>query len=113
MRCAHLKRGIGAEVPFRPMVRGRCGGDGAAVDTKKFGDARARRLAEREFNLSWAESCQATHRERNVWTPQMPAAEAGMSLEDGIAETSVSRSAIASRSTCRQRVSANVTSRAR
>jgi putative ABC transport system permease protein len=87
---AQLKRGVGADVVFRPMVRGRLVElNGAAIDTTKFGDVRARRLAEREFNLSWAEDVPKGNRVSSgaFWTPTTPAAEAGMSLEDGIAET--------------------------
>src|SRR4029453_14780152 len=48
---AQLKKGVGADVAFRPMVRGRLVElNGAELDTKKFTDTRARRLAEREFN---------------------------------------------------------------
>ena len=54
---AQLKAGTGSDVLFRPMVRGRLVAlNGAEVDTKKFADVRARRLAEREFNLSWADA---------------------------------------------------------
>ncbi|MCC6197466.1 MAG: FtsX-like permease family protein [Burkholderiales bacterium] len=85
-----LKAGTGVDVAFRPMVRGRLVEvNGAPLDTKKFGDARARRLAEREFNLSWADVLPKGNRVTSgvFWTTTTPAADAGMSLEDGIAET--------------------------
>jgi putative ABC transport system permease protein len=87
---AQLQKGIGADVPFRPMVRGRLVAmNGAEVDTKKYEDTRARRLAEREFNLSWADALPSGNKVNagKFWTPATPAAEAGMSLEEGIAET--------------------------
>ena len=52
-----LAKAIGADVPFSPMVRGRLVAvNDTVVDTTKFADMRARRLAEREFNLSWTET---------------------------------------------------------
>ncbi len=87
---ARLKTSVGADVPFRPMVRGRLVAvNGAELDTTKFKDTRARRLAEREFNLSWADTLPKGNRvdSGKFWTAQTPASEAGMSLEDGIAET--------------------------
>jgi len=87
---AQLQRTVGVDVPFRPMVRGRLVEvNGAALDTAKFKETRARRLAEREFNLSWTNELPKGNRIEGgkFWTAQTPAAEAGMSLEDGIAET--------------------------
>ena len=87
---AQLRQGIGIDVPFRPMVRGRLVAvNDAALDTKKFGDIRARRLAEREFNLSWTDALPKANRVTSgtFWTPATAAADAGMSLEEGIAET--------------------------
>ncbi len=76
--------------PFRPMVRGRLVAvNGAEMDTKKFADTRARRLAEREFNLSWTDALPKGNRIASgaFWTSGTAAADAGMSLEEGIAET--------------------------
>ncbi len=54
---AQLAKGVGADVAFRPMVRGRLVAvNDADIDTTKFADMRARRLAEREFNLSWTDA---------------------------------------------------------
>ncbi|MFO1325080.1 MAG: FtsX-like permease family protein [Burkholderiales bacterium] len=85
-----LRKGVGADVVFRPMVRGRLVEvNGTALDTKKYGDSRARRLAEREFNLSWATELPKGNKVSKgaFWTAGMNAGDAGMSLEDGIAET--------------------------
>ena len=87
---AQLAKGVGADVPFRPMVRGRLVEvNGAEVDTNKFTDTRARRLAEREFNLSWTDALPKGNRVSSgaFWTQDTATADAGMSLEDGIAET--------------------------
>jgi putative ABC transport system permease protein len=87
---AQLQRAVGADVAFRPMVRGRLVEvNGAQMDTTKFKDTRARRLAEREFNLSWTDEMPKGNRVSSgeFWTARTPPSEAGMSLEDGIAET--------------------------
>jgi putative ABC transport system permease protein len=87
---AQLAKNAGAEVTFRPMVRGRLVAvNGEALDTTKFKETRARRLAEREFNLSWTAEIPKGNRVSSgkFWTAQTPAEEAGMSLEDGIADT--------------------------
>jgi len=87
---AELAKAIGADVPFRPMVRGRLVAvNDAIVDTTKFADVRARRLAEREFNLSWTESLPEGNRvaQGEFWKSGATGLDAGMSLEEGIAET--------------------------
>jgi putative ABC transport system permease protein len=87
---AELQRGVGADVTFRPMVRGRLAAvNGAALDTKKFGDTRARHLAEREFNLSWTDALPKanTVTSGTFWTRDSRPEDAGMSLEEGIAAT--------------------------
>jgi putative ABC transport system permease protein len=63
--------------------------NGAPLDTTKFADARARRLAEREFNLSWTSSLPPGNRvvAGRFWHDDAQGAEQGMSLEDGIAES--------------------------
>lgn len=72
-----------------PMVRGRLVAvNGEPLDTTKYEDERARRLAEREFNLSWAANMQADNQmlEGRWWT----AAEHGqplLSLEQDLSET--------------------------
>ena len=50
-------------VQLVPMVRGRLVAvNGVAVDFEAYGDGRARRLAEREFNLSWTDELKADNR---------------------------------------------------
>ncbi len=87
---AQLAQGVGADVSFRPMVRGRLVAvNDAVVDTTKFADVRARRLAEREFNLSWADTLPKGNRVSSgaFWKPGATGIAAGMSLEEGIADT--------------------------
>ncbi|MBK9115091.1 MAG: FtsX-like permease family protein [Betaproteobacteria bacterium] len=87
---AQLAANVGADVAFRPMVRGRLVAiNGAEVDTKKYTDTRARRLAEREFNLSWADTLPKGNQiaRGTFWAAGMRAEDAGMSLEEGIADT--------------------------
>ncbi len=72
-----------------PMVRGRLVAiNNAPVDTSKYVDERARRLAEREFNLSWAADMQADNQmlEGRWWTPAEHGEEQ-VSLEQDLADT--------------------------
>ena len=87
---ALLGERLRVEPQFKPMVRGRLVEvNGAPLDTRRFDDVRARRLAEREFNLSWTDTLpvgnQVVH--GRFWTPQARGADAGISLEEGIAQT--------------------------
>ncbi|HEX4883120.1 MAG TPA: FtsX-like permease family protein [Casimicrobiaceae bacterium] len=85
-----LSQRFGREIAFSPMVRGRLVEvNGAPLDTTKFADARARRLAEREFNLSWTSALPPGNRvvAGRFWRDDAQGAEQGMSLEDGIAES--------------------------
>jgi putative ABC transport system permease protein len=78
------------DATFKPMVRGRLVEvNGKPLDTARYSDTRARRLAEREFNLSWSDALPAgNHVTRGTfWAPSARGADAGMSLEDGIAQT--------------------------
>ena len=71
-----------------PMVRGRLVQiDGREVNGKSFQGERAKRLAEREFNLSWANTLQSDNRiaAGRFWQPATKKAE--LSVEEGIAET--------------------------
>jgi len=63
--------------------------NGAKLDTTRYADTRARRLAEREFNLSWTDRLPSGNRVVGgaFWAPDARGAVAGISLEDGIAET--------------------------
>jgi putative ABC transport system permease protein len=85
---ATLSGRFGREIAFSPMVRGRLVEvNGKAIDTTRFEDARARRLAEREFNLSWTDRLPGGNRVVGgaFWPSGARGVEAGMSLEDGIA----------------------------
>ncbi len=73
---------------FYPMVRGRLTAiNGKAVNPDDFTDARARRLADREFNLSSATLMKPDNRlvEGRWWAEDSTLPE--LSVEEGIAET--------------------------
>ena len=87
---ALIKRELGLDAALKPMVRGRLVEiNGAAFDATKLADDRARRLGEREFNLSWTESLPAGNRvvAGHWWAPGATGAGAGASLEEGIAKS--------------------------
>jgi putative ABC transport system permease protein len=74
---------------FYPMVRGRLRAiNDDRVEPASFPEGRARRLVEREFNLSWAER----HRPENEivagewWSGENGRARAALSVEEGIAD---------------------------
>jgi len=72
-----------------PMVRGRLVAvNGATLDTRQYDNPRSRRLAEREFNLSSSDTLPTTNRitAGTFWGPGAKAG-AGLSMEDGIAES--------------------------
>ncbi|HEY8354834.1 MAG TPA: FtsX-like permease family protein [Methylophilaceae bacterium] len=78
-----------ADASVFPMVRGRLVAvNEVPLDTSKYVDERARRLAEREFNLSWAEHMQSDNRilEGRWWTPE-DHGRPQLSLEQDLAET--------------------------
>jgi putative ABC transport system permease protein len=86
---AFLDTSIHVKPEFRPMVRGRLVElNGKPLDTTQY-ETRARRLAEREFNLSWTDRMPEGNRTVGgaFWTTQGRGAAAGISLEDGIAQT--------------------------
>jgi putative ABC transport system permease protein len=71
-----------------PMVRGRLQSIGdRAVAAGTFSDERAKRLAEREFNLSWTEKLRPDNRvvAGKFWEPDTR--EAQFSVEEGIAKS--------------------------
>ncbi|HUP29760.1 MAG TPA: FtsX-like permease family protein, partial [Usitatibacter sp.] len=71
-----------------PMVRGRLVAVGERnVSAADFGDARAKRLVEREFNLSWADKNRPDNRivAGRFWEPG--ATDNQFSVEEGIAKT--------------------------
>ena len=87
---AYLSSTINVTPQFKPMVRGRLVEvNGRALDTTQYAEPRARRLAEREFNLSWADRLAEGNRvvKGAFWLPQARGANAGISLEEGIATT--------------------------
>ncbi len=84
-----LAAATGSDITLYPMVRGRLVAvNGSALDPASFVDARARRLAEREFNLSWAARLLPTNRvvAGSFWTPDAGPG-AGLSMEEGIANS--------------------------
>ncbi|MEO5764919.1 MAG: FtsX-like permease family protein [Casimicrobiaceae bacterium] len=87
---ATVDRAFDTQTTFSPMVRGRLvERNGTPVDTARYGDTRARRLAEREFNLSWSDALPPGNRVVGgaFWKADARGADAGMSLEDGIADS--------------------------
>ncbi len=82
-----LKRDLGVDAVSYPMVRGRLVAiNDVPFDTTRLPDERARRLGEREFNLSAvAELPPSNTIVAGRWWK--PGETGGMSLEDGIAET--------------------------
>ncbi|GAB3242939.1 ABC transporter permease [Chitinimonas naiadis] len=75
-----------AEPVFAPMIRARLTDiSGRPVKPGNYGDEQARRLAEREFNLSWGED----QRKDNRITSGTPLRddEPGWSVEEGLAKT--------------------------
>ena len=75
---------------FKPMVRGRLVEvNERPLDTTQYAEPRARRLAEREFNLSWTDRMPEGNRvvAGRFWTQEARGADAGISLEEGIAKT--------------------------
>ena len=75
-----------ADFDWYPMIRGRLVAvNGRAVSGDDYPDDRARRLVEREFNLSHAAQAPGHNRiQAGVWTPE----EAdGVSLEEGLLKT--------------------------
>ena len=74
--------------PLYPMVRGRLVRiNDRAISPADYPDERARRLVDREFNLSWAERMQSDNRiaAGRWWSEPKPAPQ--FSVEEGIAET--------------------------
>lgn len=81
------ERDLGA-TRFYPMVRGRLTSINArAVDAEDYPEPRARRLVDREFNLSWAETMKPDNRlvAGRWWNDAV--ADGELSVEEGIAET--------------------------
>ena len=85
---AAMKAG-GSATPLYPMVRGRLVEiNGTRLDTAQYEDTRARRLAEREFNLSFTSELPKSNRVVNgKWFDGATGTAAGVSMERGIAES--------------------------
>jgi putative ABC transport system permease protein len=87
---ALLKRELNVDAALRPMVRGRLVEvNGAPFAVGQLGDERARRLGEREFNLSWSEALPVGNRvvAGQWWKAGASGVAAGASLEEGLAKT--------------------------
>ena len=85
---AFLKQDAELTTALYPMIRGRLIAiNDNAVDPDSYSEQRARRLASREFNLSWAENIQPDNRivEGRWWQPEEEGAF--FSVEEGIATT--------------------------
>ena len=84
-----LSTSLKKNISFYPMVRGRLTEiNGIPVDIDKYDEPRARRLATREFNLSYTESMQADNRlVSGEWWPRESNKKNYFSVEEGIAET--------------------------
>lgn len=74
---------------FFPMIRGRLTGiNHQTVTAENYPDTRARRLIEREFNLSWSDQMQAGNQlVKGQWWEQDDTGKAVLSIEEGIAST--------------------------
>jgi putative ABC transport system permease protein len=81
--------GVGLATPdLYPMVRGRLASiDDRPVSSATYTDERARRLVEREFNLSWAQKLRSDNRivAGKFWSPD--ARDSQLSVEEGLAKT--------------------------
>jgi putative ABC transport system permease protein len=86
---AALKALGGKDTVLYPMVRGRLVGvNGTPLDAARLDDPRARRLAEREFNLSWAAELPTTnHVVAGAFWDAGAGPDAGLSMEEGIAKS--------------------------
>src|SRR5439155_7044629 len=90
---ASLKQFVGGDTAMYPMVRGRLVAiNDKPLDTTQLADESARRLGEREFNLSWMSDLPRSNRvvAGRWWQPGEtggPGAAGQVSLEDGIAST--------------------------
>ena len=84
---AMLKRELSVDAQLSPMVRGRLVAiNDKPLDTTRLAEEGARRLGEREFNLSWADTPPRGNRVvAGQWWK--PGESEGVSLEEGIAQT--------------------------
>ena len=83
-------RGEGMSAPaFFPMVRGRLVGiNGREASSASFTEDRAKRLMDREFNLSWSATLpQDNEILSGAWFSEADRGQAQFSVEDGLAKT--------------------------
>jgi putative ABC transport system permease protein len=78
-----------AHPPVFPMIRGRLTAiNDTAISSGDYSDIRARRLVEREFNLSWADHMQSDNQiVKGRWWKSEDRGKAVMSVEEDIAKT--------------------------
>ncbi len=88
---AFLRERANVKTTLYPMVRGRLVAiNGNEISPEDYPEGRARRLASREFNLSWADQIQADNKlEAGQWWPrnEHDKGKNWFSVEQGIAET--------------------------
>lgn len=84
-----LSNSLKTDTQLYPMIRGRLTHiNNDAVDPESYRDPRAKRLAEREFNLSYVETMQADNRlVSGPWWPEKDNRKNYFSVEEGIADT--------------------------
>ncbi|HUL42667.1 MAG TPA: ABC transporter permease [Burkholderiales bacterium] len=77
------------QLPIFPMVRGRLTAiNGKRVSPADYSEPRAKRLVEREFNLSWARELQNDNQiVAGRWWREQDSGKAEFSVEKGLAET--------------------------
>ncbi|MHB1299738.1 MAG: ABC transporter permease [Burkholderiales bacterium] len=78
-----------AKPEFFPMVRGRLTGiNGRSVSSENYRELRAKRLVDREFNLSWAAKLQSGNEiVAGKWWGMEGRGKPELSVEEGLAET--------------------------
>jgi putative ABC transport system permease protein len=84
-----LSESLNGDTPLYPMIRGRLTKiNNVTVNIDDYQDPRAKRLAAREFNLSYAEKMQADNKlVLGSWWPNENDNDNYFSVEEGIAET--------------------------
>jgi len=82
------QQGLGDHIPFFPMVRGRLTAiNERPVHPENYDNARAQRLVEREFNLSWAATLQDDNRiVAGHWWREEKHGHPQLSVEQGLAK---------------------------
>jgi len=84
-----LSKSLDKDISLHPMIRGRLIKiNDVAINLNDYKNPRAKRLAAREFNLSYTETMQEDNRlTSGSWWPENTADENYFSIEEGIAET--------------------------